>query len=406
MIQKQLPLFQPLEHHETLHSSPHGTVIYWQKQASRNAWIKIRPGDSVPQLIAPHAGKPDRYVSVNEFDGWRMIRLLRSLRACYVDIDGCTDLDAALDTLLFAGLPAPNLVVFSGRGLHLYWLLEPVPAKALPVWQRIQNTLLEALKPIGADPVAKDCTRMLRLIGSVHGKTGATVEGRILNPVAWSLPQLANEVLGERKPGKARIRDIRPKQSGQRGVGAGIYQRWHLVYKDLLKIADAHWFGGVPAGHQDTWLFLSSVALSWFAHTDTLAAEIEAQAKMWTPDWKASEVHQKMGQVIKRAQAAADGETVVWNGQQVDPRYRFRRQTLWAWCRDMVPPDLLPELRAIVPDDVAKGRKLEADRERWREAHGSIPREQYEARSLSKEKPWERLGMSRATWYRQGKPDA
>lgn len=32
------------------------------------------------------------------------------------------------------------------------------------------------------------------------------------------------------------------------------------------------------------------------------------------------------------------------------------------------------------------------------------PRAEYEANSLTKSKPWEALGLSRATWYRHGKP--
>lgn len=32
------------------------------------------------------------------------------------------------------------------------------------------------------------------------------------------------------------------------------------------------------------------------------------------------------------------------------------------------------------------------------------PRDQYLAESLSSKKPWEALGISRATWYRRGKP--
>ena len=32
------------------------------------------------------------------------------------------------------------------------------------------------------------------------------------------------------------------------------------------------------------------------------------------------------------------------------------------------------------------------------------PRAEYEANSLTRSKPWEALGMSRATWYRKGKP--
>jgi predicted transcriptional regulator len=34
------------------------------------------------------------------------------------------------------------------------------------------------------------------------------------------------------------------------------------------------------------------------------------------------------------------------------------------------------------------------------------PRADYEAQSLTRAKPWEGLGMSRATWYRHGKPKA
>jgi hypothetical protein len=34
----------------------------------------------------------------------------------------------------------------------------------------------------------------------------------------------------------------------------------------------------------------------------------------------------------------------------------------------------------------------------------ALPRTEYEANSLTRSKPWEALGMSRATWYRKGKP--
>jgi predicted transcriptional regulator len=34
----------------------------------------------------------------------------------------------------------------------------------------------------------------------------------------------------------------------------------------------------------------------------------------------------------------------------------------------------------------------------------AVPRAEYEAKSITRAKPWETLGMSRATWYRKGKP--
>jgi len=36
--------------------------------------------------------------------------------------------------------------------------------------------------------------------------------------------------------------------------------------------------------------------------------------------------------------------------------------------------------------------------------HWARPRSEYEANAISRSKPWEALGMSRATWYRKGKP--
>lgn len=48
-------------------------------------------------------------------------------------------------------------------------------------------------------------------------------------------------------------------------------------------------------------------------------------------------------------------------------------------------------------------RKAKAKRQR-RRAAGARPREQYEAASISRAKPWTALGMSRAAWYRAGKP--
>lgn len=34
----------------------------------------------------------------------------------------------------------------------------------------------------------------------------------------------------------------------------------------------------------------------------------------------------------------------------------------------------------------------------------AMPREEYEANSYSRTKPWEHFGISRTTWYRRGKP--
>ena len=47
---------------------------------------------------------------------------------------------------------------------------------------------------------------------------------------------------------------------------------------------------------------------------------------------------------------------MVWNGKEIDPRYRFKRQTLYDWLAPIIPDNLLHELRAIIPDEVARER--------------------------------------------------
>ncbi len=43
--------------------------------------------------------------------------------------------------------------------------------------------------------------------------------------------------------------------------------------------------------------------------------------------------------------------------------------------------------------------------ERTVQRYTSIPRTEYEASSITRAKPWEAMGISRATWYRKGKPE-
>ncbi len=49
----------------------------------------------------------------------------------------------------------------------------------------------------------------------------------------------------------------------------------------------------------------------------------------------------------------------------VDPRYRFRRQTLYDWVGDLIPASLLPKMRAIIPDEEGQRRKGVRNRARY-----------------------------------------
>lgn len=396
------------QHYGMLHQPAHGTAILWERSAGGKRWTKIAPGHSaIPAMLAPHEGRQDRFISVNEFHGWRLVKLLRSLRACYVDIDGCTDLSLALETLREAELPPPSAVVNSGRGLHLYWLHQPLPAQALGVWQRVQNTLLAALQDIGGDPAARDCTRVLRLVGSVNSKSASLVQGLVLDPQPWDFRLLCDEVLGYREPEKrAEVRSLAVARARQQrpisdlGRAGGIYHRWQLVYNDLAQIASWHFLGGIPEKNRNNWLFLNAVALSWFAEPATLADELGQLAKAWTPTQTAEDIRDALKQPLERAQKAADarkslGDDCKYLPDDKEPRYRYSRARLYELMQPLIPADEAHKLRAIIPESIWAARQ--------REYKGNkISRSEYlAANTVSRDKPWEALGIARATYYRK-----
>ena len=374
--QQAFDFAQPAHHFDKLHHEATGVVLVWEPKALEKRWTKLHPGDARnAEILASHFGQEDRYITVNEFHSWREVRQLKSLRACYVDIDGSTDLDAALDALVTARMPPPSFVVKSGRGLHLYWELEPTSAKALAVWQRVQNALVAAL---AGDVKAKDCARVLRLVGSVNSKTNTEVQGLVWSGARWTLHALTDEVLGHRPPrptpAVAEVRDLAGARvrKGTAAVSGSIYERWHHVYRDMIAIGDHHRLesGSVPEGHRGAYLFLYCVALSWFASPASLVDEVVRAARVWTPDLSSADVKLALQTTLERAEKSAAGETVQWmrpdgSVESVDPRYRFKRQSLYNWMRPIIPDSLLDQLHAIIPDTLAAQRKKARNKARF-----------------------------------------
>lgn len=383
-------------HYDQLHQKPSGIVLLWRANESKGRWSKLSPYHaSVPSLLAEQLDQPDRYISVSEFHGWRVVAQLKTLRALFVDIDGLGDVDFCLQSVAAAGLPTPTFIIQSGRGVHLYWQIDPVPAKALGVWQQVEDAILTSLQKQGlpVDMKARDCTRVLRLAGSINSKNGAKVHGHVLNDWTWDLHSLANEVLGyrllnlsedkkqkaleldkERDAKNAKIRDFRAAQvrngikpnTVPNGVKKGsIYQWWQLVYADLITIADQ--LGGIKTGHRDTYLFLYAVALSWFASPETLESEIILVARKLMPEFRAKEVQKAIQPNLNRVQKFLNGEKVIWQGKERDPRYWFKRETLFKLLEKIIPTDMYPDLRAILPLEVIQQRKAEADQSRNRQ---------------------------------------
>ena len=95
-----------------------------------------------------------------------------------------------------------------------------MPRAALPRWRACQQHLCRVLRPYGADPLATDAARVLRLIGTRHGGSGAPVEALTLAAPPWDFDGLADEVLPLAREGLVALRVERAKRRADRRLPA------------------------------------------------------------------------------------------------------------------------------------------------------------------------------------------
>lgn len=374
----------PVDHRAFLAPEQRGEMIAWRK-GQKPAWPKV-PSDAhkaVQDQLSKWVDQPDTFITPNEFHGWRVIKLLARINALYVDIDmhdasGDVDMQRmawdAVAALERANAPLPNVIVYTGRGIHLYWTLAGgLPATALPRWQACQRALVKLLQ---GDPQSADATRVLRMIGTTNTKANNwKVTAEVVVPQRYTFDELADAILPFTR---AEIRDIsaararKKAEKGPRKASGTIFDRWYHVYRDLHRILDFHWFGGVPEGHRNNILFHLSNALSWFTRYEALRDEINAIARTQIPSLSSREVQEYTGSIVKRAQEAAQGQFRKHNDQKVDPRYRYRRQTLYDALSPLIPSTLLPNMRAIIPDELAHERKQTRDKSRYADSNTGL----------------------------------
>lgn len=385
-IPQTIPLLEtPADHRAALAPDQRSAMIAWCK-GQQPAWPKITSDahKAVQDQLSKWVNQPDTFITPNEFNGWRLIKLLSRINALYVDIDmhdteGAVDMQRmawdAVAALERAHAPLPNVIVYTGRGIHLYWTLDTaLPAAALPRWQACQR---ELVKLLGGDPQSADATRVLRMIGTTNSKADNwKVSAEVVVPQRYEFDELADSILPLTR---AEIRDLsaaraakqakKKAEQGARKASGTIFDRWHLVYQDLHRILEHHWFGGVPEGHRNTMLFHLSNALSWFTRHEALENEISAVARTQIPSLTSREVREYTGPIVKRAKAASEGQWLEYGGRQVDPRYRYRRETLYRELAPLIPTELLPDMRAIIPNELAQERKQARDKARHADSY-------------------------------------
>jgi hypothetical protein len=145
------------------------------------------------------------------------------------------------------------------------------------------------------------------------------------------------------------------------------------------------------SGLQDLWIMANHMA-GHPGNEQKSRARIVSWCKTWAP-WLPADAARALADkaIAKRLKWGADklGRLL---GVTMEQRTRLRIQTIGSF-------EMTKAERAAA--QIEKRRNRDHARRR---AKGSISRADYEDRSLSKARPWKALGMSRAAWYRAGRP--
>lgn len=343
----------------------------------------------------------------------RVVNLLR-LGLLFADLDtyrvpalaGRTPEALAASVLYFCGeegLPSPSVLIYSGRGIQAKWLLDgTIPRQALPRWNACQRYLVDRLAYVGADPMAKDASRVLRTVETVNSKSGEVCRvvhvqsGADGKPVRYNFEYLAEALLPaarwtieQQRQEQAEQRERRAtkkpfllvhggKADNLRGF-SGRQLAWDRL-EDLRKLAELR--GGVSEGSRMQHLFwrLNFLLLSGATNSKQMYHEAAALARELDPQWNRRT--KELMTLFSKAKAYEAGEKISFGGKDYAPLYTPRNDTLINLFG--ITADEQRQLKTIVSQAEAAERHRKREECR-RRASGAVDRETYLEAANSKQ---------------------
>lgn len=266
---RQEEYLEQLNYLDILHSDSKGWITRAEINCGYKQWHY-----RYKELLEQDFNQENVYISINTFySTFRRLEYLKELKAQFIDLDiyktgfTKTQIIMHLETDYFnKSIPRPNLIIDSGRGLYLIWLLNSVPSKALPLWKAVEEYLYSVLKPFGADRQALDPTRVLRVPGSINSKSKTTVSIIDEYDYIYDLREIQNEYLPELKP--------KEKKKGRPSKTVFIHRERSLYFariQDITKLCELREYD--LKGYRELILFLYRYYLCYFLEDTKKALE-------------------------------------------------------------------------------------------------------------------------------------
>ena len=259
----------------------HGKSKGWITKAEINEGVFKQWHYKLNQLLDIDFTQENIYISLNTFyKTYRRIENLKEINCIHMDLDTYktkytkTQILMNLDENYFGKtIPIPNLIIDSGRGLYLIWLIDPVPYMALPLWKAIEEYIYKELKEFGADRMALDPTRVLRVLGSINSKSNTMVKILETNEYVHKLREIQEEYLPE-IPKKEKGKATAPKKRGRPKKVVYVFNERSLYLAritDLVKLCELRSYD--IEGEREMILFLYRYYLCSFTEDTKKALE-------------------------------------------------------------------------------------------------------------------------------------
>ena len=380
----------------SVHYDPTGNLVK-ALEAKLNQCPKLTPKvqksfrlSQMPQVIESLDQNRDTWISQAEFirPNRRVVYLLR-LNLCFVDLDYYktpwkTYQPDAMANILRGfcqdeNIPDPSLILFSGRGLQVKWLFErPLPRAALPRWKAVQRQLVDRLERFGADPGARDASRLLRLVDTINTRSGERVRVLWVNEsqgeikhygfdhlAEWMLPVDRDVIREERDARESRRQAFQLIKGGRTGhlrPSSNRQLAWDRL-EDLRTLAKLRaWTEtSIPHGYRSKYIHwcLNFLLLSGAVHSSQLFYEAQALVREVCPDLP-QDVRSVLSTLYRKAQAYEAGETVEFNGRTYPPLYTPRNSTLIELFE--ITDEEVGKLKTIITKEAAARRHRERNR--------------------------------------------
>ena len=261
---------EPINYLDRVHSDSKGWITKAEMNCGYKQWHY-----RYNELLEQDFNQENVYISLNTFySTFRRLEYLKELKAQFIDLDiyktkfSKEQIIMHLEADYFnKSIPRPNLIIDSGRGLYLIWLLNSVPSKALPLWKAIEEYLYSVLKPFGGGRQALDPTRVLRVPGSINSKSNTTVKVIEQYDYIYDLREIQKEFLPELEERKA-------NKKGRPSKTVFIHRERSLYYariQDIIKLCELREYN--LKGHRELILFLYRYYLCYFLEDTKKALE-------------------------------------------------------------------------------------------------------------------------------------